>query len=99
MHYPKLFLCTARNASFVQRGGHQIKLSNDREEAFARDHEVMANPRLPATRRPRPSGPLSLALYILARAQTHKVASLSRRLTVIGKLHRAARRENPVKEF
>lgn len=45
-----------------------------------------------------PARPDTVALYLSARARTHKVASLSRRLTVIGKLHHAAGRENPVKD-
>lgn len=45
-----------------------------------------------------PARPDTVALYLSARARTHKVASLSRRLTVIGKLHRAAGRDNPVSD-
>ena len=43
-HYPKPFFRTARNSWFVQIGDRQIKLSPDKEAAFARYHELMAKP-------------------------------------------------------
>lgn len=45
-----------------------------------------------------PAKPETVALYLTARAKTHKVSSLSRRLTVIGKIHGAAGKPNPVKD-
>lgn len=45
-----------------------------------------------------PARPETVALYLTARAKTHKVSSLSRRLTVIGKIHGAAGKSNPVKD-
>jgi integrase len=40
----------------------------------------------------------TVALYLTARAKTHKTSSLARRLTVIGKAHRAKRKDNPTKD-
>jgi site-specific recombinase XerD len=45
-----------------------------------------------------PARPDTVALYLTARARTHKVNSLSRRLTVIGKLHQVAGKPNPIKD-
>ena len=45
-----------------------------------------------------PAEPDTVALYLAARAKTHKVSSLSRRLTVIGKLHKAWGKPNPVQD-
>lgn len=47
-HYPRPFFRTARNAWYVQLDGRQIKLAEDRDQAFKRYHELMAQPRLPA---------------------------------------------------
>ncbi|MGD0140159.1 MAG: site-specific integrase [Tepidisphaeraceae bacterium] len=46
-HFPKPFFRSARNAWFVQVGDRQIKLAADKDEAFARYHELMAKPSLP----------------------------------------------------
>jgi len=46
-HFAKPFFRTARNAWFVQVGNRQIKLAADRDEAFARYHELMTKPALP----------------------------------------------------
>jgi integrase len=46
-HFPKPFFRFARNAWFVQVGDRQIKLAADKDEAFARYHELMAKPSLP----------------------------------------------------
>jgi site-specific recombinase XerD len=43
-----------------------------------------------------PAKPETVALYLTARAKTHKTSSISRRLTVIGKVHKAAGKANPV---
>ncbi len=43
-----------------------------------------------------PAKPDTVAVYLTARARTHKVSSLSRRLTVIGKVHKAQGVPNPV---
>lgn len=43
-----------------------------------------------------PASPETVALYLTARSRTHKVSSLSRRLTVIGKVHRAWGKVSPV---
>lgn len=43
-----------------------------------------------------PAKPDTVAMYLTTRARTHKVSSLSRRLTVIGKLHKAQGQPNPV---
>jgi site-specific recombinase XerD len=45
-----------------------------------------------------PARPDTVALYLVARAKTHKVSSLSRRLTVISKLHKAWGKPNPIQE-
>ena len=45
-----------------------------------------------------PATPETVALYLTARAKTHKTSSLSRRLTVIGKLHKAWGKPNPVRD-
>ena len=45
-----------------------------------------------------PARPDTLALYITARAKTHRTTSIGRRLTVIGKLHGAAGKDNPVRD-
>ena len=42
-----------------------------------------------------PATPETVALYLTARSRTHKVSSLSRRLTVIGKVHRAWGKQSP----
>lgn len=42
-----------------------------------------------------PASPETVALYLTARSRTHKVSSLSRRLTVIGKVHRACGTDSP----
>jgi integrase len=46
-HFAKPFFRTARNAWFVQVGNRQIKLATDKDEAFARYHELIAKPALP----------------------------------------------------
>lgn len=43
-----------------------------------------------------PATPETVALYLTARSRSHKVSSLSRRLTVIGKVHRAWGKESPI---
>jgi hypothetical protein len=45
-HFPKPFYRSARGAWFVQIGARQIKLDSDREVAFQRYHELMAQQRL-----------------------------------------------------
>lgn len=45
-----------------------------------------------------PARPETVALFVTARARTHRISSISRRLTVIGKLHSAAGKPNPVKD-
>ena len=45
-----------------------------------------------------PATPETVALYLTARAKTHRTSSLSRRLTVIGKLHKAWGKPNPVRD-
>lgn len=45
-----------------------------------------------------PARPDTVSLYLAARARTHKVSTLSRRLTVIGKLHKAWGKPNPVRD-
>lgn len=45
-----------------------------------------------------PARPDTVALYLVARAKTHKASSLSRRLTVIGKLHKAWGKPSPVSD-
>ena len=42
-----------------------------------------------------PARPRTVTLYLTARARTHRVSTLSRRLTVIGKVHKLAHHENP----
>jgi integrase len=43
-HFPKPFFRSARNAWFVQIDDRQIKLAADKDEAFTRYHELMAQP-------------------------------------------------------
>lgn len=43
-----------------------------------------------------PASPETVALYLTARSKTRKVSTLSRRLTVIGKVHRAWGKESPI---
>ena len=42
-HFPKPFFRTARKAWFVQVGSRQVKLAQDRDDAFQRYHELMAD--------------------------------------------------------
>jgi integrase len=46
-HFPKPFFRSARNAWFVQIGDRQIKLAADKDEAFTRYYELMAQPPVP----------------------------------------------------
>ncbi|MGD0141457.1 MAG: hypothetical protein ABSD28_21580 [Tepidisphaeraceae bacterium] len=43
-HFPKPFFRSSRNAWFVQIGSRQIKLHADKDQAFARYHQLMAAP-------------------------------------------------------
>jgi hypothetical protein len=44
-HFPKPFFRSSRNAWFVQIGSRQIKLDADKDQAFARYHQLMVAPR------------------------------------------------------
>jgi hypothetical protein len=41
-HFPKPFFRSARQAWFVQIGDRQIRLAENKDEAFTRYHELMA---------------------------------------------------------
>jgi len=45
-----------------------------------------------------PANPTTLCAYLIARAHTHKLSSLRRRLTVIGKVHKIRSEPNPVND-
>lgn len=45
-----------------------------------------------------PASPDTVGIYLTARSRTHKVSTLSRRLTTIGKVHRAWGKQNPVSD-
>jgi integrase len=61
-HFPKPFFRTARKAWYVQVDGRQIKLAADRDAAFQRYHELMAQPASVGDAAPPPSSSLVIVL-------------------------------------
>src|SRR5262245_14410364 len=60
-HFPKPFFRPKKNRWSVQLDGKQVVLGTDRDEAFRRYHELMAERAKGEKRKPEPAAPLSVA--------------------------------------
>lgn len=71
-HYPKPFFRPARGVWYVQLHGKQLNLGSDRDAAFKRYHELMAEPAPPAPVAVTPDGVVVLCERYLDWCEQHR---------------------------